>query len=415
MIRDRTIICIANRWDYDPTSKHQVMKLLSRHNRIVWVNYRGTRRPRVSVADFTVAAGTLRAALHGIQPVGDSILQITPLVIPGAKNTILQAVSRRLLVVQIRRALDRLPQTPVQLWTFAPDVPFLAGKFREECLVYYCVDEYSAFQDFNAQAIRTAEGRLIERADLVITTSAALWESKQPLHSRTHLVRHGVDLAHFAAAVERDLPTPPDLANMPGPVYGFFGLVHHWFDVELLAAVARARPQASFVLLGDCRADIVSLAALPNVHLLGRRDYRDLPAYCAAFDAALLPFRINRMTRNVNPIKLREYLAAGLPVVSTPLPEAVRYAPDVLVAQDRGSFCRQCDLAVTLNDPQARRRRSARMAGESWEAVVERLSTIVASATRTQEEPDLRPGTRRPCTAQTSAADTKLAPIGASG
>ncbi len=121
------------------------------------------------------------------------------------------------------------------------------------------------------------------------------------------------------------------------------------------------------------------------------------------------------MTRNVNPIKLREYLAAGLPVVSTPLPEAVRYAPDVLVAQDRESFCRQCDLAVTLNDPQARRRRSARMAGESWEAVVERLSAIVASVTRTQEEPDPRPGTRRPCTAQTSAADTNLASIGASG
>ena len=386
MIHDRTIICIANRWDYDPTSKHQVMKQLSRHNRIIWVNYRGTRRPRMSVADLGAAIHTVGAALTGVQRISESMVQVTPLVIPGAGNGVWQAVNHRLLVAQIRRVLAELPPAPVQLWTFAPDVHFLAGKFGEQCLIYYCVDEYSAFEDFNGEAVRIAERRLIERSDLVITTSAALQESKEALHPRTHLVRHGVDVAHFARAVDRGLARPADLAGIPAPVYGFFGLIDHWFDVELMTAVARARPQASFVLLGDRRADTMSLEALPNVHLLGRRDYGQLPAYCAAFDAALLPFRINAMTRNINPIKLREYLAAGLPVVSTPLPEAVRYAPDVLVAEDCESFCGQCDRALTLSEPAARRRRSARVASESWEAVVERLCDLVTSVCAEDEE-----------------------------
>ncbi|HUU84356.1 MAG TPA: glycosyltransferase [Phycisphaerae bacterium] len=385
MIRDRNIICIANRWDYDPTSKHQVMKLLSRHNRIVWVNYRGSRRPRASRADLAAAMRTVRAAFSGVQPVAESIVQTTPLVVPGARHVALKAMNRHLLVSRIRRVLRRLPAAPVQVWTFAPDVDFLAGKFGEECFLYYCVDEYSAFEDFDGEAIRAAEERLIERADLVITTSAALQTSKQRLHPETHLVRHGVDVGHFARAVDRGLPQPADLAGVPRPLYGFFGLMHHWFDVELLVEVARARPSASFVLIGDCHADARGLASVPNVYLLGRRDYGELPAYCAAFDAALLPFRINRMTRNINPIKLREYLAAGLPVISTPLPEAVRYAPDVLVADDCESFARQCDWAITLDNAAARRQRSARVAGESWEAVVERLSGLVESVIQSKD------------------------------
>ena len=377
MIQDRTIICIANRWDYDPTSKHHVMKALARSNQVVWVNYRGSRRPRASARDALAILATLKAALAGPRRVSDSMVQLTPVVIPGALPARLQAANQALLVAQIRRALKRLPQRPVQLWTFAPDVSFLAGRFDEECLVYYCVDEFAAFEDHDSRAIRTAERRLIDRADVVITTSQTLYESRRAQHPNTFLVRHGVDFAHFASAVDGTLPVPQDLADIPRPVFGFFGLMHHWFDVELLAAVARARPDKSFVLIGDSHTEVSALKELPNVHLLGRRDYRDLPAYCAAFDAALLPFRINRMTRNINPIKLREYLAAGLPVIATPLPEAAVYQPDVLIAKDAISFARCCSQALTMTSPDARRRRSARVADESWTTVVERLSKIV--------------------------------------
>lgn len=380
MIRDRTIICIASRWDYDPTSKHHVMKALARANQVVWVNYRGSRRPRVSAQDAAAAFSTLRAALRGPCQVSPSLVHFTPLVIPGASFSGLRAINERLLAAQIRRVVGRLPACPVQLWTFAPDVGFLAGRFDEERVVYYCVDEFAAFEDHDGEAIKAAEQQLMERADVVITTSQSLYESRRAQHHNTHLVRHGVDVAHFAPAVERGLPAPADLAGAPRPIFGFFGLIHHWFDVELLAGVARARPDDSFVLIGDSHANVNALKELPNVYLLGRRPYADLPAYCSTFDAALLPFRLNRMTRNVNPIKLREYLAAGLPVISTSLPEALAYQPDVLVADTVAAFSDCCSRALRRTSAEARRRRSARVAGESWGAVVERLSDIVMAS-----------------------------------
>jgi len=390
MIRGQTIVCIANRWDFDPTSKHQVMKRLAAANDVVWVNYRGTRRPRATAADFRTVFSTLGRVAQGVQRIDRRMVQLTPLVLPGATNPLALAANRRLLAAQIRRAIRRVQRgrrRPVQVWTFAPDVWFLAGALNEDRLVYYCVDEYTEFEDFDRPSIRTAERRLIERADVVITTSGPLYESKRRLHGNTHLVRHGVDVDHFAQALDADLAVPVELADLRRPVLGFFGLIHYWIDCALLAAVARLRPAYSFVLIGDDQQSHAVLRAQPNVRLLGRRPYADLPAYCKAFDAGLLPFTSSRMTRNVNPIKMREYLAAGLPVVSTPLPEAERYRPHITIADDAESFAQACDEAIARSSPAEREARSRTVAGETWEAVVERLSRIVGGTSARQRTP----------------------------
>jgi glycosyltransferase involved in cell wall biosynthesis len=242
--------------------------------------------------------------------------------------------------------------------------------------------------------VQAAERRLIERADVVITTSAALYESKRRLHPNTHLVRHGVDVAHFARALDDGLPEPADLAGIRRPILGFFGLIHHWIDCDLIVRVARQRPNLSFVLIGSNRSGHPGLTETPNIHLLGRREYARLPAYCKAFDAALLPFVCNRMTLNINPIKLREYLAAGLPVVSTPLPEAARYQPHVQIARDPDDFARACDAAITHSSPKERRQRARCVADETWEAVVEKLSRLVT-------DPSGRPAACAPAAALT--------------
>ncbi len=389
MIQDRNIICIASRWGYDPTGKHHIMKSLSKKNRIIWVNYRGSRKPRASVRDVSAALSTLRATMRGPRQVHENIVELTPLVIPGASTKLLQSLNRRLLVGQIKRIVAQMPSAPIQLWSFAPDVGFLAGRFDEERVIYYCVDEFAAFQDHDAETIQQAERYLIDQADVVLTTSAQLFESRKKRHPNTHLVRHGVDWRHFAASTTRPFEVPPELADLPRPIYGFFGLMSHWFDVALLADVARQRPNASFVLIGDVLADVSRLDALPNVHFLGRRKYEQLPAYCAAFDAALLPFGINEMTLNINPIKLREYLAAGLPVVSTRLPEAALYEPDVLIADDADEFAACCDRAIERVAPDQRRSRSAGLADESWETVIDRLSSIVAATPARFSSPSL--------------------------
>ncbi len=383
MIRNRTIICVASNWSADRTSKHHVMTELARENTVLWVNYHGTRCPRVTAADARSAGSVLFRVLRGQRVVNDSLVEFTPLVIPGAHEGVLGRLNQSLVIAQIRRALRVLTphaDRPVQIWTFAPDVPFLAGRFDEERFVYYCVDEYAQFDGHDARAIQNAEREQIERADVVLCTSEALRVSKSTLHPNAHLVRHGVDVDHFASALKPGQHLPEDVCGLKGPLVGFFGLIHHWVDIELIADVARRLPHMRFVLLGSVLCDVSPLRALDNVHLLGRKPYADLPAYCAAFDLAIVPFRESELTRNVNPIKLREYLAAGLGVVSTPLPESRVYEPEVTIASDAGAFADACVAAANRATRADRIRRARLVADETWTGVVRNVSSLVTNA-----------------------------------
>jgi len=381
MIQGRRILCIASRWDFDPTSKHQVMKqLMHRDNHVIWVNYHGTRRPGFSRRDLAAAWRTLGQSRRGPIRVSDRFTQMTPLLIPGRHEGWVGAINRRLVLAQIRaelRRAERRDPRPLQIWTFAPDVAFLAGQFGEDCLVYYCVDEFSQFECLDAATMQRREGELIERCDVVVTTSEPLFEAKRRLHPNTHLVRHGVDTDHFGRALDADRPVPPDVADLAPPIFGFFGLLDHWFDEALLADVAAATPDFSFVLIGQRRVPMPRLASLPNVRFLGRRPYEQLPDYCRAFDAGLLPFKRNAMTRCINPIKLREYLAAGLPVVSTSLPEAMRYRPAVRLADDAESFAEALTGLAGSLTPDRRRTIRRTVSDESWRCTVDRLDRIV--------------------------------------
>jgi len=380
MIEGRLIVCIASSWDYDPTSKHQIMSILSRRNEIVWINYHGTRRPQANAADVWAAKSAIGRFLGGARRVTPSIVQVTPLVIPGAFPAILRRLHQRMLIGQIRRAVravDPDGRKPVQLWSFAPDVPYLCGRLNEECSVYYCVDEYSEFEGFDSQKIKTTEEEFMARADLVVTTSQQLYETKRLHIPDTLLVRHGVDFDHFAAAWRSSLPRPDDLAGVPGPIFGFFGLIHHWIDSALLAQVARLRPHYSFVVIGDCRVDVSELARLDNVYLLGRRPYAELPAYCATFDAGLLPFARSAMTRNINPIKMYEYLAAGLPVVSTSLPEARRFEGPITIADTAEDFAEACDGVLAADHSGRREAISATVKDDTWTSRVDLLSEAI--------------------------------------
>jgi len=307
------------------------------------------------------------------------------MVIPPARRGGIRRLSQGMLATQIRRAMryiEGAANRPVQVWTFAPDVAHLAGQFGEECFVYYCVDEYTEFEGFDREYIAGAEAETLQRADVVVTTSQSLWERKRRVRPDAVLVRHGVDYGHFASAWRDTLTVPADVARLRKPVFGFFGLIHHWVDVALLAEVARLRPGYSFVLLGECKVNVSRLRALGNVYLLGRRPYAALPAYCAGFDAGLLLFRRTEMTRHVNPIKMLEYLAAGLPVVSAPLPEAERYAGPIQFADTPQRFAEACDRALLQGKATHRAQISRQVSGETWHSRAEELSEIVTRRAR---------------------------------
>ena len=373
MIEDQTILCFASGYDAPPTSKHHVMHILAERNVVLWVNYHASRAPTASSSDLTYMAKKLGQVVAGMKNPRDNLHVLTPLVVPLPGSAWAKRLNRALLVAQIRRALKKVGRGPVQLWSFTPDIGYLLGRFGEERVLYYCVDDHASFTGYNRQQVLRDEQNLCRRADLVVTTSMALQKAKEPYNPNTMLVPHGVDYEHFSKALSDDLPTPADIANIPHPRLGFFGLIRDWVDLDLLAEVARRRPDWHIVMIGDSTVDLTPYRELQNIHFLGRKPYADLPAYCKQFDVGLIPFKINELTLAVNPIKLREYLAAGLPVVSTPMPEVMLYDHLIETATTPDETVDAIDKCLS-SPPTARTERTTAMAAETWPERVEGMA-----------------------------------------
>lgn len=381
MIENHTILCFASGYDAPPTSKHHIMHLLAERNTVLWVNYHASRAPSVSSSDLAYLVKKLKQVFQGMSKPRKNFNVLTPLVVPLPSSPWAKRLNHLLLVKQVRTALGYVHNGPVQVWTFDPDIAYLLGSFGEEKVVYYCVDDHASFTGYDAGRIRREETRLCQAADLVVTTSSALQQAKCPLNPHTVLVPHGVDYDHFSKAVTDNLPEPGDLAGIPHPRLGFFGLIRDWVDVGLLAELARRRPDWHVVLLGDSTVDLTPYRGLPNMHFLGRKPYAVLPAYCRHWDAGLIPFRINELTLAVNPIKLREYLAAGLPVVSTSLPEVLLYKHWVHLGDTPETF--QAATEAALATPvDARRQLSQAMLQETWPQKLQYICENLENATR---------------------------------
>ncbi|MCR0985179.1 glycosyltransferase [Roseomonas populi] len=213
---------------------------------------------------------------------------------------------------------------PDVLWYYTPLAQAVAGHLSPRLTVYDCMDELSAFRGASPQML-IEERRLMRRADLVFTGGQSLYEAKRAIRPDVHCFPSSIDRHHFARARAGDIPEPPELRALPHPRIGWFGVVDERLDLDLLAACAERRPEWSFVMIGPVvKIDPADLPRRANIHWLGRRSYADLPAHLAHWDAGLMPFAINEATRFISPTKTPEYLAAGVPVVSTPITDVVR-------------------------------------------------------------------------------------------
>jgi glycosyltransferase involved in cell wall biosynthesis len=381
------VVCFANDWQGDPTSKHHIMRTLGRHAPVLWVEASGMRRPDLgSVADLQRIAGRVRRAFA--RPSADrrtdaaaepadvagpgrwtrGVRVISPLGVPLPGNAAAEAVNRWLYRRAVGNALPADAAPPL-LWVYTPTVaPYLDGIPRSG-IVYHCVDRWWAFSEYDGTVMRRHHAALCRRADAVFASASELLEDCREFAPDAQLMTHGVDWDHFATAAFAPPPRPADIADVTGPILGFFGLIHDWIDQELLGRLADALPHATLVLIGKTRVDTTALLARPNVRWVGQKPFAQLPAYAAAFDVALVPFRLNELTAAVNPIKLLEYLSAGVPVVATALPEIVRMAPreGLSVGSDHDAFvaATRALLAQPLT-PGRRRKISTAQRAESW-------------------------------------------------
>jgi glycosyltransferase involved in cell wall biosynthesis len=253
-----------------------------------------------------------------IRRISTDLHVVIPHVPPGTDPETANELQRRWL----NELLTQQRITDYISWYYTPMALAFTDQLRPRLTLYDCMDELSAFQGASP-LLRERERQLMQQAELVFTGGYSLFEAKQKLHPAVHAFPSSIDYDHFATA-RKTQADPVDQQSLPYPRIGYSGVIDERFDLNLLEEIARRRPDWQFVLLGPVvKIDPATLPQGPNLHYLGMKSYADLPTYFSNWQVALLPFALNESTRFISPTKTPEYLAAGLPIVSTPIRDVV--------------------------------------------------------------------------------------------
>ncbi|HKG26367.1 MAG TPA: glycosyltransferase, partial [Thermomicrobiales bacterium] len=279
------------------------------------------------------------------------------------------------------------------LWLYTPMAEAFSKTIPHCLLIYDVMDQLSAFKGAPPE-IAQLEPALLKRADLVFTGGVSLYEAKFPSNRHTYLFPSGVEIEHFSKAAERDShPIPGELAGLEGSIIGYFGVIDERMDLELLAYIAAARPEWQIVLIGPVvKIAYEELPQAENLHYLGMRQYAELPSYLAHFDAALVPFAMNEATRFLSPTKTLEYLAAGKPVVSTPIKDVVDLYGSVVEFGETPSEFVAAIERLWSESPALRQLRLAAglrlVAEHAWDEIAARMRAQIDAALLRRAVPD---------------------------
>jgi glycosyltransferase involved in cell wall biosynthesis len=388
------LICFAgDRWDGNPHSRHHLMRRFAGEFEVLFIE---------SLPMRSIAAGDrheLRriweklcggARLRTVEP-HLHVLRPPPIPPTGRAGRAAQLAAIRLQIAYARRRL-RL-DGPVVTWFSVPVAAPLRGRLGERGSMFYYQDRYDEFSHVDAPRLRRLVADLVGGCDICIATSDELADDVRHLGAEATVIRHGVEFDRFAAGGD----APDDLLALERPLVGHIGLIDDHLSLATIRGIADRLKRGTVVLIGGANTDVSSLIH-PRIAMLGFRPYATIPAYLATFDCCISPFRLNRLTTAVNPIKLREYLAAGRPVVSTPLPAVREYDDVVELAAGPVEFA---DAVIRMLKPghdtdEERSRRRERVRGESWDTVAERIRpSLHELATRLPSEPAHRRAARR--------------------
>lgn len=376
MTRPRELICFGEDWGRHPsTGQFLVQHLLGRF-RVIWINSVGWRPFRLGRQDLARVVGKMRSAIEGVAKPDPNLIVYTPLVIPWYRSAMIRRMNTILLCHAVRSLARRFGFSRYSLMCTYPAPADVFQKMGGVRRVYYCCDEYATWPELESLPVRAIESRLLAAVDTVVTTSKALLEAKSSMHPHVVYLPHAVDVEHFAKAADLSTSIPDDIRHLPRPVIGFTGLIRPVIDLEIIETIARLRPSWSVVMLGPRSTDVPSLPHRPNIHYLGERPHEQIPAYLRAFDACLMPYRLVPASIYTNPVKLREYLAAGKPVVSTRIPEALQFEELLYIADSAEEFIPQIERCLA-EDPSLSARRQASMRNQTWAVRASELAAVL--------------------------------------
>jgi UDP-galactopyranose mutase len=363
-----TLICFSHlRWNFVfQRPQHLISRFADEMNVIFW--------------EEPVDIGAKETAYLKVREAADAtnVRIVVPHLPEGMPEEVREATLKRLLDAH----LSALRGTLIA-WYYTPMMLPFSKDIDADVTVFDAMDELSKFK-FAPSRLLQLEQELIDIADIVFTGGSSLFEAKKDRHSNVHCFPSSVDRAHFAKA-RAGLFDPADQEDLPHPRLGFYGVIDERFDTELLAGVADMRPTWHFVMVGPIvKISDEDLPKRPNIHYLGAKTYRELPAYLAGWDVALMPFAMNESTQFISPTKTPEYLAGGKPVVSTPITDVVRHYGNlegVKIASTRDEFVAACEEALELTrHPESGWLAEAdlKLSASSWDITQARMAGLIS-------------------------------------
>ncbi|WP_394152785.1 glycosyltransferase [Vibrio maritimus] len=338
----RDLIVFGEDYGALPSSTQHLIKRLASKRKVLWVNSIGLRQPRLTKNDMRRALGKVLGKGKASQfqptridkPASMTIANIHTLPAPRAAWS--RKLAAKAMAHQLKPMIDKLQLNDPIVWTSLPTASDVCALLGQRSIVYYCGDDFGALAGVDHDTVLEHESGLVDQADLVITASEKLC-SKFPSH-KTRLLSHGVDSEQFSTPAKRAL----DLPNRGRPIAGFYGSLSNWLDYELLNQTIAALPDWDFVFIGQIELGSLPITAADNVFYLGAKPHQELPSYSQHWTVSLLPFVLNEQIKACNPLKLKEYLAARTPVVSTDFPALTGYREHVNVVSNVD------DMVVTL-------------------------------------------------------------------
>lgn len=388
MLRDVDILCIANiDWDFNRQVSQEVASAFAAAgHRVLFVENTGVRRP--ALKDLS----RLRARVHnwwrsrGKGRRRDGGVDVySPLLLPLPYSRAASSLNARAMLRAIRRWRGAGRALIVITFLPTPLARRVIAGLSPSLVVYYAID-YLSESSPAAKPLRPHEESLFREADLVFTTSDGLRSFAEALGAQPELLAHGVRFHDFQRARQQQGESPALLSELTGPVIGFVGSIRREIDLELVAETARLAPDLHFVFVGPILTGVGALAALPNVHFIAAVPHADAMRYMVRFDVGILPYVLNAYTAHIMPAKLKEYLAAGLPIVATHLPEICRFAHEhegtIAFAEDARSFVVALRAALAESRPDDVERRAAVAQQYDWGTQIDTMRSSIEKALR---------------------------------
>lgn len=375
------LIVFAEDWGGLPSSTQHIIKQLAKTRKVVWINSIGLRQPTLSLHDIkrlwcklTVSkfmASELVTTDTGQTevPVNNDFHIINPRTLPAPRSRLARYIALQFLLLQIKPIIKKVKLNSPILWTSLPTAVDFAGYLDETALVYYCGDDFSGLAGVDHDTVAKRENELCDKADLIMASSENLVQNFPISH--TQLLTHGVDYTLFSTPIKRASDLPNDGRN----IAGFYGSISTWLDLELLHNTIQKMPHWHFVFIGKVVVDVSLISDLVNVTFLGERQHHQLPSYSQHWTVSILPFINNAQIQACNPLKLKEYLAAGRPIVSTYFTAIKPYRGLIQIANNSDDMVEALNASEHLQTltyfPDALR---SRVIKKSWESRAQLVS-----------------------------------------